>query len=125
MKNEQPLKVLHVVGRMECGGQETMIMNIYRKMNLSKIQFDFLVHTTEKNFYDDEIMELGGNIYSVTQKSHNIFKSMLETYRAIKKGNYQAVHVHTASSVVAIDLFLAWCAGVKIRIAHSHSTSTE
>ena len=50
MKNEQPLKVLHVVGRMGCGGQETMIMNIYRKMNLSKIQFDFLVHTTEKKF---------------------------------------------------------------------------
>jgi glycosyltransferase involved in cell wall biosynthesis len=125
MNNEQPMKVLHVVGRMGCGGQETMIMNIYRKMNRSKIQFDFLVHTTEKNFYDDEIHELGGKIYSVTQKTKNIFKSMSETYRAIKKGNYQAIHVHTSSSIIAIDLFLAWCAGVKIRIAHSHSTSTE
>jgi glycosyltransferase involved in cell wall biosynthesis len=125
MKNEQPLKVLHVVGRMGCGGQETMIMNIYRKMNLSKIQFDFLVHTTEKNFYDDEIHQLGGNIYSVTQKSKNILKSMAETYRTIKQGNYQAIHVHTASSIVAIDLFLAWCAGVKIRISHSHNTSTQ
>lgn len=125
MKNEQPLKVLHVVGRMGCGGQETMIMNIYRKINLSKIQFDFLVHTTEKSFYDDEIHELGGNIYRVTRKTKNIFKSIVETYRAIKRGKYQAIHVHTASSIVAIDLFLAWCAGVKIRISHSHNTSTQ
>lgn len=125
LRGEKPVKVLHVVGRMGIGGQETMIMNIYRNIDRSKLQFDFLVHTTEKNFYDDEILKMGGVIHNVVRKSENPFKNILQTYRVIKKGNYKAVHIHTSSSILAINLFLAMLAGVKIRIAHSHSTTTK
>ena len=45
------------------GGIETMIMNYYRNIDRTKIQFDFLVHRQEKADYDDEILSLGGHIY--------------------------------------------------------------
>ena len=48
---------------MNRGGAETMIMNYYRNIDRSKVQFDFLVHREEKGAYEDEIKSLGGNIY--------------------------------------------------------------
>ena len=48
---------------MNRGGLETMIMNYYRNIDRTKIQFDFLVHRQEKADYDDEILSLGGHIY--------------------------------------------------------------
>ena len=38
-------------------------MNMYRNIDRTKVQFDFLVHYKEEQFYDDEIEEMGGHIY--------------------------------------------------------------
>ena len=43
MENE-PIRVLHIVPNMQAGGLETLIMNIYRNIDRTKVQFDFLVH---------------------------------------------------------------------------------
>ena len=48
-----PVRVLCVFGALDCGGSETMCMNIYRRIDRSKIQFDFVTHTTEKGAYED------------------------------------------------------------------------
>ena len=40
-----PIRVLHVLHSLNCGGTENMIMNLYRNIDINKIQFDFLVHT--------------------------------------------------------------------------------
>ena len=42
------LKVLHYVAVMDRGGQETFIMNLFRKIDRSKIRFDFLTFCVEK-----------------------------------------------------------------------------
>ena len=60
---KQPYRVLQVVTIMNRGGIETMIMNHYRAIDRTKIQFDFLVHRQERGDYDDEIEQLGGRIY--------------------------------------------------------------
>ena len=45
---EETLRILHVIGAMDRGGAETMIMNLYRQIDRRKYQFDFLVHTDRK-----------------------------------------------------------------------------
>ena len=62
MSTTEPIRVLQVIGKMNMGGAETMVMNLYRKIDRTKIQFDFLVHTTETCYDDDEILSLGGRI---------------------------------------------------------------
>ena len=59
----EPIRILHENVKMETGGIETQLMRIYRKIDRSKIQFDFLVHRKEKGAYDDEIKALGGRIF--------------------------------------------------------------
>ena len=60
-----PIRVLQVVTIMNRAGLETMLMNYYRTIDRSKVQFDFLVHRKEAGAYDDEIRALGGKIYQL------------------------------------------------------------
>ena len=57
------IKVLHFVSKMDRGGQETFIMNVYRNLNRNKIQFNFLCSENVVGDYDNEIANLGGKIF--------------------------------------------------------------
>ena len=54
-------KVLHIVGGMNIGGTETMLMNLYRNI-YNEVQFDFISYYKDEGYYDREIKELGGRI---------------------------------------------------------------
>ena len=56
------IHVLHVIRAMDRGGAETMIMNLYRHIDRSRIKFDFLVHVENKCDYDDEILKSIENV---------------------------------------------------------------
>lgn len=114
-------RILQVIGRMDRGGAETLIMNLYRNVDRSTIQFDFLVHTQEKADYDEEIESLGGKIYRLPCFSGlNYF-----TYkRACRKHflahpEHRIIHGHIGSTA-AIYLNEAKKNG-RFTIAHSHS----
>lgn len=118
-----PVRVLHIIGKMNRDGAETFIMNIYRNVDRTKVQFDFLVHTELKCDYDDEILSLGGNIHRVCPKGENAKRNIIDTYKVIRDNDYNIVHIHSALSTTAVDLFIAKLAGAKIRIYHSHSSN--
>ena len=46
-------RILHIIGKMDRAGAETMLMNLYRNINRSKVQFDFITFTNDKGDYDD------------------------------------------------------------------------
>ena len=58
-----PLRILHVVVNMNRGGAETLIMNLYRNIDRSKVQFDFL--TCKEGVFDNEIVNMGGKIHRI------------------------------------------------------------
>ena len=62
----EPIRVLQVVASLNAGGMENYIMNLYRMVDKSKVQFDFVVHHAAVGLYEDEIHELGGKIYHFT-----------------------------------------------------------
>lgn len=119
------IRVLHVVTYMGRGGLETMIMNYYRKIDRSQVQFDFLTHRDFKADYDEEITRLGGRIYHLPQldpfskKYHQLLTSFFQSHP-----EYRIIHVHQdcMSSVILKD---AYQCGVPVRIAHSHSSSQD
>lgn len=114
------MRVLHVIGMMDCGGAETMIMNLYRFIDRSKVQFDFLVHENKECDYDVEIRQLGGNIYNVPRfNGMNYFLYKKKCRDFFSRTRYPIVHGHIGSSA-AIYLSEANRAGC-FTIAHSHS----
>ena len=54
------IRVLQVVNIMDRAGLETMLMNYYRNVDRSQVQFDFLTHRDTPGAYENEIKELGG-----------------------------------------------------------------
>ena len=57
------IRILQSVNVMDRAGLETVLMNYYRNMDHSLIQFDFLTHREESGAYDEEITSLGGYVY--------------------------------------------------------------
>lgn len=118
------IRVLHVVHTMECGGIETMLMNVYRNIDREKIQFDFLVNGKKENYFTKEIESLGGKVLNVTPKRVNFFKNLKQTIKYMKNEKYEIVHIHQDSMIFPA----IWCArraGIKNIITHAHTTSVD
>jgi len=123
-KQEQPIRVLEVLGRMDRGGAEAMIMNLYRKMDRSRVQLDFMVHTQDHCLFDDEIEQLGGHIYRVPRfKVYNFFSYKRAWKQFFKEHpEHRVIHGHMGATA-AIYLHEANKAG-RFTIAHSHSAKS-
>lgn len=120
----EPIRVLQVFAQMNRGGAETMIMNLYRKIDRSKVQFDFIVHTKEKCSFDDEIISLGGLIYRVPKYTGKNHFQYTKAWRQFFKQHpeYKIIHGHVRSTA-AIYIKIARKNHLT-SIAHSHSTSS-
>ena len=119
----EPIRVLQIVTYMGRGGLETMLMNYYRHIDRSKVQFDFLVHRDFEGDYDREILSLGGKIYYMPRLipwSHRYRQKLCAFFGAHPE--YQIIHVHQ-DCLSSVALQCAKKCGVPVRIAHSHSSS--
>lgn len=120
----QPVRVLHIFGRMNRGGAETFIMHVYRHIDRSRIQFDFAVHSPHPGHYDDEIRQLGGRIFVLPRPRFSGLPGYWQALNGVlrREGPFTAVHSHV-HFFSGIPLAAAHRVGVPVRIAHSHNTS--
>jgi glycosyltransferase involved in cell wall biosynthesis len=117
-----PTRILHVIGGMSRGGPETWLMHILRHIDRQRFQMDFVVHTTEKCSYDQEVQALGGRIIPCC-KPHNPFIYARDFKRILQEhGPYDVVHSHV-QYFSGFVLRLAYQAGVPVRVAHNHTPS--
>lgn len=115
------IRILHVIGVMNRGGAETMIMNLYRNIDRSKVQFDFVQNEGEEAAFDQEICGLGGKIYHCPRyrgKNHFAYTKWWNAFFKNHKDEYPVVHGHIGSTA-AIYLSIAKRYGA-FTIAHSH-----
>lgn len=120
--NNETIRILHVIGIMDRGGAEAMIMNLYRSIDRTKVQFDFVENDGEEAAFDAEIRALGGRIYRCPRyrgKNHLAYTKWWHTFFEAHKGEYPVVHGHIGSTA-AIYLSIAKKYGC-YAIAHSHS----
>lgn len=122
-ENQDIIRVAHIVGKWVGGGVEAVVMNYYRHINRNKIQFDFICDEDSTNIPYDEIEKLGGKVILIPpyQKVISYHKKLKQI---LKEGQYKIVHSHI-NTLSVFSLFAAKCAGVPVRIAHSHSTTNK
>ena len=120
---KKKIKVAHVIGMAINGGTEALWLNYYRNINRDLFQFDFLVESESKIIKKEEIEKLGGKVIIIPSYK-NIFKYMKVLKKIFIENKYDIVHSNM-NSLSVFPLKAAKQAKVKIRIAHSHSTSNK
>lgn len=120
----EPIRVLQENVIMDPGGIESLLMNLYRHMDRNVVQFDFLLHRSQRGTFDDEIESLGGRIYRTEPFNpfhhQKYMKSMEDVLRAHPE--YKIIHAH--SELNYWPLKVAKKLGVPVRIAHSHNAKS-
>ena len=118
------IRVLNVMGSLQCGGSETTVMNYFRHIDRTKVQFDFLITVDDKNYYEDEAVSLGARIFRRPMRTKRPVVNALKLINTLRKNpEIKIVHIHNSTPIVAIDVFLAMLMGVPVRIVHSHSNN--
>lgn len=118
----EPVRVLQVVGAMYIGGLENFVMNLYRKADRTKLQFDFLYFTRDKSDFDDEILSMGGRIFCVCARGTSPTRHLKEL-KALFRAHpeWQTVHIHNSHTMCITDARLAKKAGRRV-IVHAHAS---
>lgn len=123
MNETKPIRIAQIVGKWAGGGVEAVIMNYYKNIDRTKIQFDFICDDDSTNIPYNEIEKLGGRVILVPPYQ-KVFEYQAKLIKIFKENNYKIVHSHI-NTLSVFSLRAAKKAGVPVRIAHSHSTTNK
>lgn len=106
------------------GGVESFLMNYYRHIDRSRIQFDFLANSHESVAYEQEIISMGARVFHITARSENlkVYKKELKRLFVEHSAEWQAIWVNVCSLANIDYLKIAKQFGIKKRIIHSHNS---
>lgn len=120
---QEPIRIVHNIASLHLGGSQAFVMNMYRNIDRSKVQFDFVVTPETKEGFYDEITNLGGKIFSCPRykgTNHIQYNKWWDDFFN-EHPEYKVIHGHIRSTA-SIYLKIAKRHGL-VTIAHSHSTS--
>lgn len=115
------IKIAQVIGNAKVGGVINCVMNYFRNIDTTKVQFDF--YTYGPSPFDDEIKARGGRVFYFPSV-FAFFKCVRFLRKSFKREQYDIVHAHM-TSLSFVSLLAAKQAGVKHRICHAHSTTNK
>lgn len=112
-------RICNVVCDITSGGVESVLINYFSHMDLSKYELDLMTYGVASESCAEKFRKLGFNIIVVPPKRKGVVRSVREMDKVIRVGKYDVVHAHL-TEWNCIPMFLAWKCGVKKRISHSH-----
>lgn len=118
---QEPIRIAQMMTDMNYGGVEMVVMNYYRHIDRTKVQFDFFALEGSTIPQREEIEKLGGRVYIVPKYTHLIsYEKAIQ--KLFRENKYQIVHCHM-NTLGVFAMYGAKQAGVPIRILHNHSTA--
>src|SRR5574344_96851 len=117
------IKVAIIGGKVHSGGKKNLILEYYRHIDRTKVQFDWICDSDSNSIPEEEIKQLGGRVYRVTPYEH-IEKNMSEMLKIFKENKYDVVHAWN-SMMNLFPMILAKKAGIKVRISESLSMANR
>ena len=115
------IRVAQILGKMNGGGAEQMVMNYYSAIDHENVQFDFFIFKGSRHVPVDEIKTMGGRIFVLPTLKHP-FRYVKVLKKLLTENSFDIVHCHL-STLSFLALRTAKNAGVRVRILHNHSTS--
>lgn len=120
----EPIRILQENVIMDPGGIESLLMNLYRHIDRDVIQFDFMLHRSDKGTYDDEIKEMGGKIYITEPFNPFHHGKYMSSMRKVMSDHPEYKIIHAHSELNYWPLKVAKQLGIPVRISHSHNAKS-
>lgn len=115
-------KVLHLSMTRSIGGIASFQRNLFENINKDRVTFEF-VTTYGDSALIPYFREKGVRVHKLPPQK-TVIPYCIALFRLLKKGNYDAVHIHKNSCANPMAFIVAYIAGVKLIIAHSHNTAS-
>lgn len=109
---------------MDAGGAETFLMKMYRQLDRTCNQMDFVVSGDGRGYYEDEIERLGGRVFRITRKTKDFSAYRRELFDAVREDGCPVVLRIGSNAFSAIDLWIAKRAGAR-RLALRSSNASD
>lgn len=119
----EPIRILQMIGSLNIGGSQSMIVNLYKAIDRTKVQFDFIIDRPGELYYGDTVKKLGAKIYEMPTFTGSNFSQIIKEWDNFFRQHpeYKVLHSHVRS-YASIYIPIAKKHGLKT-IIHSHSTS--
>ena len=119
----EPIRILHMIGSLNIGGSQSMVINLHKAVDRSKVQFDYVVDHPDQLYYAETIKQLGGKVFELPTFKGTNFVEIRKAWKTFFREHpeYKILHSHVRS-YASLYLPIARKAGLKT-IIHSHSTS--
>lgn len=104
---KEKTKILHVLGDLNIGGIESLLISIFNNIDRDEFEFDFLVHSIGSNQNLRKIEKLGGKVYTIDKfnpKNPFKYKKDFQNFLSNHK-EYQILHCHfrgTESTILKV-----------------------
>lgn len=118
------IRVLHFSIANTKGGVTQYILNLWKYIDRSRFQFDFVTFSAFLDFEEQLIFD-GGKVYHVSVYAEQDKKQFCQEIRVILKNKYDIVHLHTGSWGSFMLEKLAKEENVPRIIIHSHNSDVH
>lgn len=106
------------------GGIESYVMNVYRNIDKTKWQFDFIVDWNEMS-YEQEVLDFGSEIYYIPAKSKAPIGHLAKFAKVLfLHPEYKIVYFNILNAGAAYSMVLPKLLGRKI-VVHSHNNMDD
>lgn len=117
-------KILQITSSLDRNGTETFIMNVYRHIDKSRFQFDFLLFTQSTDGFYAEAESLGAKIYRLPTRRNGLayYVNLFDFFKT-HSAEYDCIHFCSCSLTTIFPIICSWLFQVPIRIVHAHNSS--
>lgn len=119
------IKVLQIGFTSNYGGVEACIMNYYRALDRTQIQFGFTDIWEKDIAYKDEIISLGGTVHKVTSWSQRPLSGTRALKKLINENSYDIIHFNMNSLANIFQFLAADKSKAKAWLIHVHTAGSE
>ena len=113
------IRVAVVMGKMHSGGKKNLVMEYYRHIDKTKVQFDFICDEDSNAVPTDEIEAMGGRVY-IIPPYQNLPANLKAMTQICRENNYKIMHSYN-STMNLFAMYVGWKCKIPIRINESIS----
>ncbi len=105
------------------GGIESLLSNVLRPMDLSKLEVDIVAAELCGSVFTRPLEELGVRFEALSGDQRDLGRNHRQFKKLLDRRRYDVVHVNAFQALSLFYLRQAREAGTPVRIAHSHNTA--